>query len=262
MTEEKPPAETCPPEGGCPICRCLLPKSTVGKVVVFLALLAALVALVWVSSCRRTADDRIAEGIRLYDAKQFDAAKEAFEEALRLDAKKPVALDYLGLIALQRGDVDGALECRLKAIEIDPLSPQHHYNAAQLYFFAKKDYALAEETVAPALRLAPKAQYHLLYALCAAELGRPKEVIVARLRNVIAAGAVQVNSLRPDQLAPDGAFAGWWREATVRLEACGDRTGYDRLVELADKSPHEHVRKFAKDLMAAMEKERSQSRTP
>jgi len=254
LSEDQQPTEAYSEEASCPICRVLLPKSTRGKAIVLVVLLAMLAAVVWVTVFDEDPEELIHDGIRLYNEGKLDEAKAALDKALRLDANKPLALDYLGLIALKQGDVDGAIACRKRAIEIDPHTPQHYYNAAQLYLFGKKDPEAAETMIAPALKLGPKMQCYLLYAICAVELEHPQKVVAARLRAAVDAGATQVYSLRVDQLQPDGVFAGWWQETSKRLDGCGDSYGYDKLVALADQSPKEHVRTFAKDLLDAIEK--------
>ena len=237
---------------GCPICSCLWPRATAGKVVVLVVLLAV-AAVLLVRLLRPSVDDLMTRGMTLYDEKRYDEAARVFEDVLRRNPKRPLALDYLGLIALRSGDVDKAILYRKKAAEFDPLTPQHHWNLAHLYFYVKKDYVACEQELEKAMQLAPQAQYRLLYALCAVELRKPEDVIIRRLRDVIRVAEVQVYSLKPEQLTADGPFATWWKEAAKRLGDRGDRYGYERLRQLSVVSAKPEVREFARGLIDGME---------
>ena len=61
-------------------------------------------------------DTRIEEGLRALESAQWDAAREAFEAALRGD-ETPDALDGLGLALWFLGDVSGAIAARERAVD-------------------------------------------------------------------------------------------------------------------------------------------------
>ena len=249
MSDAKQPDKTRAADGGCPLCRCLWPSAPAGKVILLGILLVVLGTLLWAIYLRPSADELIEQGFAHYRAGKFDEAEAAFKLALRRNAKKVRALDGLGLVAISRGDYDAAIELRRKAIDIDPETPQHYMNLAELLYKVKKDYLAAESAVLPSLRLAPRAQNYLVYARCAVKLNRPRAVVVERMKRVIDAAATQANALRPEQLKPDGHFAGWWREATESLASRGDTYGTDRLKKLAETSDKDHVCTFAKQLL-------------
>lgn len=258
MTEEKQlqpesAPNTCVEKAECPLCCGLWPSSAAGKVIILVVLAAAAGVILTVQLLRTDVDALMAEGVRLFGEKRFEEAERTFEKVIEHDPNRPLALDYLGLLALKGGDVEQSILWRRRAAEIDPLTHQHFWNLAHIYFFIKKDYAACEEQLRRAMRLVHNAQYHLLYALCAVKRKLPDAVVVGRLRNVILAAEGQAHNLKPERLTVDGSFAAWWKEAAKRLAARGDRFGYDRLKELAEKSPKREVREFAKKLLGEEE---------
>ena len=248
MTQEGQANQEC--TSRCPICRLLWPGSTAGKLIVLVVLLVVAGAVLAWQLLRTDIDGLMRRGMRLYEAGRLDAAAETFDEVLRRDPNRPLALDYLGLIALKSHDVEKAIRYRKMAAEMDPLSPQHFWNLAHIYFFVKKDYSACEEPLRRAMSLAPKAQYHLLYALCAVERKLDRRVIIDRLKNTVRVGVNQANSMKPEDLEPQSSLSKVLAEAAKRLASYGDDYGYDRLQQLATEARTKEVRAFAARLLA------------
>ena len=171
---------------------------------------------------------------------------------LRRDPKQPLVLGYLGILAADRHQDDAAIGYFRKAIGLDPLTPQNYWNIAHIYF-NRKDYMACEAELQPALRLGIKAQYRLLYALCAIGRGLPKDIIVRRLRDVVTVAEGQMSGMLPEELTPDGSLGRVLQHAARLLAGHGDNFGYDRLKKLARESPSGDVRKFARQVLATLD---------
>jgi tetratricopeptide (TPR) repeat protein len=191
---------------------------------------------------------------RLYQAKRFAEATRVFEEVLRREPDQPLVLSYLGILATDRHQEDQAIRYFRRAIELDPLTPQHYWNLAHIYF-NRKDYFACEEELQPALRLGLKAQYRLLYALCAIGRGLPEQIVVRRLRDVVSVAESQMLSMKPEELTPDGSLGRVLQHATRLLASHGDNFGYDRLRKLTRESQSSTVRKFARQLLSTLDEQ-------
>jgi len=189
---------------------------------------------------------------RLYQEKRFAEATRVFEEVLRREPRQPLVLGYLGILAADGHQDEKAIAYFRRAIEVDPLTPQNYWNIAHIYF-NRKDYFACEEELQPALRLGLKAQYRLLYALCAIGRGLPSEIVVRRLRDVVTVAETQMLSLNPEELTTDGSLGRVLQHATRLLASHGDNFGYDRLRRLARESPKKEVRTFARQLLAVLD---------
>jgi len=66
------------------------------------------------------------------DTEGFEAAKQAYEQALQLDPEMSAAWTNLGSMLADIGDLDGAREHYERAIAIDPDQPEAHCNLADL----------------------------------------------------------------------------------------------------------------------------------
>jgi tetratricopeptide (TPR) repeat protein len=251
----------CSTGSGCPICdMATTPKGRWG----LLAILIVVAALItWQqmkggddpapgAQASSDVDRLLLDGQTLYADRQFDAAAEAFKQALDLDDNRPLAMNYLGTMARDRGDVDEAEDWFKKAIEIDPNTPQHYYNLALLLVYERQDYEAAEAALNHAKRLGVKSMYYMLYALCGERRGVPEEELVRRYVNVIRFGEAQATELRADQLGPHDSFAEIWMSATKKLLEHGNDFGIRRLRHLAT-SENDKLRTFAQRLLTAYE---------
>ena len=260
--------------GGCPICRGLWPSSGWGKGVVLIAALAALGLVIAFETMRSDVEklkaryeglkaagekDEAAKvmaeivdyGDRCHREKRADEAVAVFEWVVAKEPKRGYAMSRLGTIARDRGQADKAVAWFKRAIEVDPMSAEHYWNLAHLYYFERKDYAACEENLKEAMKLAPvKSQYRLLYAFCAQEMKQPSDIVTKRYRDVVDAVAAQALILSRDELAPGGSVATVWKTATDRLAAFKDSYGRDRMKKLAAEAKKPEAREFAKMLLA------------
>jgi tetratricopeptide (TPR) repeat protein len=264
MSERDDKAQSCPTGGGCPICQCLWPASNIGKVVVLVVLVGVLAFLLWrnVLSPREeppppepTETAKVMqEAIALYNRREFDEAAAAFEKVLDLKPDAALAMNYLGIMAENRGDFVEARGYYEQAVQVDPQTPQHYYNLALFYSNRMKDYAAAEAQLAEAVKRGIHIKYHMLLASCAIKRGLPEDEVLRRLRNTIDAGTQQAHALGTDHLAPDGAFAGVWVHAAQELDARGSDYGVARLRELARDGADPDVQTFAKGVLERIQK--------
>ncbi|MBX3249742.1 MAG: tetratricopeptide repeat protein [Myxococcales bacterium] len=81
------------------------------------------------AASRRTAYDRYLDGCRLdEDPTTWDAAEEAYRDALRLDPSLANAFTNLGNLRFRRADPEGAEAHYLRALQVDPEQPEALYN--------------------------------------------------------------------------------------------------------------------------------------
>jgi tetratricopeptide (TPR) repeat protein len=201
-------------------------------------------------------DRLIAEAEQLYNQRRFAESTRVFEEVLRREAKQPLVLGYLGVLAADRHEDEKALGYFRKAIEVDPLTPQNYWNIARIYY-NRKDYFRCEQELQPALRLGLKAQYRLIYALCAIGRNLPKDIVVRRLRDVISVAEGQMVSLAPEDLTADGSLGRVLQHTTRLLASHGDNFGSERLRKLSRESPSSDVRRFTRQVLSALEEKPS-----
>jgi Flp pilus assembly protein TadD len=60
-------------------------------------------------------------------------AERKFKEALMMKSDSVPALIDMGSVAAEKGNLTGAVEYFSKAIALDPLNPQAHYNLSMAY---------------------------------------------------------------------------------------------------------------------------------
>lgn len=84
-------------------------------------------------------------GFGYYEAGEYEAALNSFNEMLALDPLNARALDARGTILTDQGKFDQAIADYTKAIEVDPLYPPPYYNRGRVYGLQKKyDQAIAD----------------------------------------------------------------------------------------------------------------------
>ncbi len=73
-------------------------------------------------------------GVAYFNLGQYDEAKAAFEQAMRLDPDRAAAVHHnLGALAYQQGDVETALAEFRQAVELDPDDADSHYQLGATY---------------------------------------------------------------------------------------------------------------------------------
>src|SRR3954468_363368 len=104
-----------------------------------------------------------ATAMRQHQAGQFADAERLYRAVLALAPKHEQSLYYLGLLALQRGQPQAAVEWIGKAIALNARMPEWHYNLAFAYqSVGRLDEAVAHYGRASALAPAnPKIQTNL-----------------------------------------------------------------------------------------------------
>lgn len=75
----------------------------------------------------------LAEGIRLQQAENFDAAERSYRAVLQLDPTQPQALALLGMLAGMFGDFQTAIDLFLKALQRDPDNADIYHNLGETY---------------------------------------------------------------------------------------------------------------------------------
>jgi tetratricopeptide (TPR) repeat protein len=140
--------------------------------------------------------DMVRAGVRVSDAKACEGrclvakrdpagAKAAYEEALALDPKSPVALFGLGLLTSDAGDLEGAVRLYLRSLESGPESAQTHANLSNV-FLQLGDVQAALEHGREAVRIDRMVpEGHLNYANALSSLNREEEAL-AEYRQALA----------------------------------------------------------------------------
>jgi tetratricopeptide (TPR) repeat protein len=88
--------------------------------------------------------DLLAKGLELHRAGRLSESKVLYEQALAVQPRHPDALHLLGILALQCGDSERAVELIQRAIAVRPDNPAFHANLAQAFLTSGRvDSALA-----------------------------------------------------------------------------------------------------------------------
>ncbi|MGH9784912.1 MAG: tetratricopeptide repeat protein, partial [Terriglobia bacterium] len=127
--------------------------------------------------------DLIAKGLELHRAGRLSESKSFYEQALAIQPRNPDALHLSGVVALQGGDAETAVELIQQAIAVQPDNPAFHANLAQAFLASHRaDAALA--AFRRAGRLDPhNPQFQVDAASCQAMQGQLSEA-EAQLRKV------------------------------------------------------------------------------
>lgn len=75
----------------------------------------------------------LAEGIRLQQTENFDAAERTYRAVLQLDPTQPQALALLGMLAGMFGDFQTAIDLFLRALQRDPNNADVYHNLGETY---------------------------------------------------------------------------------------------------------------------------------
>ncbi len=71
---------------------------------------------------------RLAEGLALHQAGRLEEAERIYEQVLAREPRNADAQQFLGLLRLRRGDVEGAVERISRAVVLNPKVGAYHYN--------------------------------------------------------------------------------------------------------------------------------------
>jgi len=112
-----------------------------------------------------------AQGKRLYEAKDYHKALEAFREAVKADPKYGSAYNYLGLTYKKLGLYDEAAKAYVKAIELQPQNYVFLFNMGML-MYAANSYDNAATAFQKAIQIKPEdADCHYMLAKTYAQQG-------------------------------------------------------------------------------------------
>jgi len=103
----------------------------------------------------QSAKARLANGKRLFDKENYDAAIQEFTEAIRLDPKDTWAYNGRGLAYLEKGNYTRAIADCTEAIKLDPKNVDAYYNRGNAYA-DKRDYDSAITDFTDVIKLDPK----------------------------------------------------------------------------------------------------------
>lgn len=106
------------------------------------------------------------KGNALMNLKEFDDARQQFQQALQLHPQSALAHCRLGDWETERGDAKRGAALYVTACQLEPDSARHHANAGTA-FLRQGDYARAQEHLAQSVELFPE-QPHIHYNLAAA----------------------------------------------------------------------------------------------
>ena len=97
----------------------------------------------------------VSQGRAAFERQEFPKAIEAFKKILALDANHPEAHTYMGLILAQAGHADGALMAFNRALSVDPKFPLALWGKGTLLYRAKGDNSGAREAFESLLSVMP-----------------------------------------------------------------------------------------------------------
>jgi len=118
-------------------------------------------------------------GLRHHQDGQLEAAKRCYQQALAMDAAQADALHLLGVIALQSGEHETALEMISAAIAISPEFATYHCNLGNALQALERFEACAA-AYAQAIQLQPDyAEAHYNHGIALMDLSRVEEALVA-----------------------------------------------------------------------------------
>ena len=95
------------------------------------------------------------EAIEFYKKKDFDKAKEKYEEILKINPKASEVYGNLGVIYKIKGDIQNAIKFYVEAIKINPKNPSVFNNLGNA-FKEIKNYKMAIQAFSDAIKLNPK----------------------------------------------------------------------------------------------------------
>jgi tetratricopeptide (TPR) repeat protein len=112
-----------------------------------------------------------AQGMRLYEAREYQQALEAFREAVKAEPKYASAYNYLGLTYKKLGLYDEAAQAYVKAIQLQPQNFVFLYNLGVLMYVANS-YDNAASAFQKAIRIKPEdADCHFMLGKTYAQQG-------------------------------------------------------------------------------------------
>lgn len=97
----------------------------------------------------------LSQGRAAFERQEFPKAIDAFKKVLALDANHPEAHTYMGLILAQAGHADGALMAFDRALSVDPKFPLALWGKGMILYRAKGDSSGARAALESLLNIMP-----------------------------------------------------------------------------------------------------------
>ncbi len=123
-----------------------------------------ILSLQWASFSQvKKEEDPFTRGTKYFFQKKFEMAEVLFQEVIKKQPENALAYSYLGDIYLRKGQLDGALNLYLKAVDLNPDIGENYFRMGQIYYF-KKNSGLALENFNKALTKEKKLKisyYHI-----------------------------------------------------------------------------------------------------
>ncbi|MFT5443729.1 MAG: tetratricopeptide (TPR) repeat protein [Myxococcota bacterium] len=208
-------------------------------IIVLPLLIAALLAPTTTAFAEAKSELRFQQGVAAFGAREFGAAREAFENFLEENPEDLTALRYLGLISRYENNDREAIEFFNRALSITPTDVLTYVALAETLLKAEQNVP-ALETLTIALTLAPQHPRLHLY----------KGIVEYRLRNLQVAIEHFEDAVRLDPNMEREAryYTGLTQAILGNLYASAEA-----FTEVADGSPAHPLGRSARDLRKAME---------
>lgn len=170
-------------------------KQTFGLLLTFSAFLAIAPSLIVTSQTKLLAETFVPsqnleaaslfqQGVMRYNYKDFQAAENAFRQALQRDPNIAAAYNYLGSIMLQQNRLDAAVQLFSEAIRINPNVGEVYYNIGlALHKQGQKEAAITAYRQAIVINPTMAAAYYN-QGLAVSELGQVNEAIALYQRAI------------------------------------------------------------------------------
>ena len=222
-----------------------------GRVRLFVAAVLPLVLLLCIAHSPPAAADakgelRFQQGVAAYGAREFGAAREAFESFLEGNPDDPTVLRYLGLISRHEDRDEEAIELFTRALQLAPTDVLTYMALGETQLKAQQNVP-AQETLRVALTLAPQhARLHLYKGIAEYRLRYFPEAVRHFER---------ATSLDPNLEREARYYAGLTQVVLGDLYASAQA-----FTEVAEGSPAHPLGRSARNLRIAMEPETPEQR--
>jgi tetratricopeptide (TPR) repeat protein len=121
--------------------------------------------------------DYFQRGIQLHQAGHLEAARREYEQALKLDPRRPEVLANIALTFRQQADYPQAIQYYQKALALDPRQNDIRYQLAVAYFGIQEFDRARDELTRVAIAQPNNYQAHHLLAICFLKLNQTSEGI-------------------------------------------------------------------------------------
>ena len=92
----------------------------------------------------RILDNMVLEAVDMLDKGNVKEAEKVLQDALFVNPSSDAAWYYMGEVAIHKPDVNQALECYTKAVELDSDNFWYRYRLARLYSFVSREVAVEQ----------------------------------------------------------------------------------------------------------------------